>query len=450
MERHTSFKILLIQLLLLPLLFFRGTACGEAQADDGETAWLTLSTHDVELVASKHENATVFLLLRGTISECININFTYDPTDPSIVPLNNFVICPDLFPALSTASPSPSPLKGCRGCQEGSEEETWEDVSSQPPKSPPSLLLLLQRWMYGVGNRRPEFSGSGEVVANVSVEVVSRWVGKTILGVTTNCSNVGVTDAFVRASVIRTRALDVASDVVGWAYTVLWDISFMPQLVLNWHRKSVEGFSLDNVAFNIIAYFYYSLFNIAFYWFPFIKDQFKERYPRTVNHVQLNDIIFATYALTVEFVYAIQGYMYGKKEGMRVSKLCVVLVGLAVLAVGVDCVLAAVGVVWWLDVFYLMSYMKLGITPLKYIPQVYVIYKVKSTKGFSIAGSVLDFSGGLLSLAQMFLLSANSNDYLSMFTDFSKFGLGVVTLFFDIIYFWQYWYFDFRSRNKET
>lgn len=285
------------------------------------------------------------------------------------------------------------------------------------------------------------------MVANVSVELVSRWVGKTVVGVTTNGSCVGVTDAFVRVSVIHSRALDVSADVVGWLYTILWDLSFLPQVWLNWRRKSVEGLSLDNVTLNIIAYLCYTVFNVAFRYVPFIQDQFKERYPRTVNHVQTNDVFFASYALFVEIVLAIQCFLYGRNAGLSVSWLCMALVGVSVVAVGVDCVLVAVGVVWWLDVFYLMSYMKLVITPLKYIPQVYVNYQLKSTEGFSIFGVTMDCAGGVLSLAQMFLLSANSNDFVSIFTNFSKFGLGIISIIFDVIYFGQHWYYHLRHQN---
>lgn len=41
----------------------------------------------------------------------------------------------------------------------------------------------------------------------------------------------------MRVSVIQTRALDVAANVIGWMYTILWDLSFFPQVWLNWRRK---------------------------------------------------------------------------------------------------------------------------------------------------------------------------------------------------------------------
>lgn len=439
MERHTSLSILLLQLLLLPLLFSRGCA---AESGSNETAWLSFSTEELELVAKKHENATVYLLFRGMTQECFTVNFTYKPASPTFVPLTDFLFCPDQLPTSPTPLSS-SPLKGCVGCEIGHALPP----SSAPHSRPIALMQPLQSWTSGLEDWQ-ELSEDGEVASNVSLDIVSRWVGKTTLTVVTNSSTVGVEDTFVLVSVIHTKALNVASAVMGWAYTVIWDISFLPQVILNWRRKNVEGYSFDNVALNLIAYLYYSLFNVAFYWVPLIKEQFKERYPRTVNHVAVNDVFFATYSFCIQTVLAVQCFLYGRNTGQRVSWPCIGLVVASILAVGIECILVACGVVWWLDVFYLMSYMKLVITPLKYIPQVYVIYKVKSTKGFSVLGATMDFTGGVLSLAQMFLLAGNSNDYLSIFTDFSKFGLGVVTLIFDIIYFCQFFYFDFRVRKE--
>jgi cystinosin len=38
---------------------------------------------------------------------------------------------------------------------------------------------------------------------------------------------------------------------VGWTYFLLWTISFYPQLISNFRRKSVEGLSLDFLAMNV-------------------------------------------------------------------------------------------------------------------------------------------------------------------------------------------------------
>lgn len=49
------------------------------------------------------------------------------------------------------------------------------------------------------------------------------------------------------------------------------------------------------------------------------------------------------------------------------------------------------------------GYSKAGITFVKYLPQVYLNYKRKSTVGWSIANIFLDFTGGSLSLLQQLI-----------------------------------------------
>jgi len=82
----------------------------------------------------------------------------------------------------------------------------------------------------------------------------------------------------------------------------------------------------------------------------------------------------------------------------------------------------------WLDILYFCSYVKLTITLIKYMPQVsfsinlkcsvnyliitfclkaYMNFKRKSTVGWSIGNIFLDFTGGSLSMLQMFLNAHN-------------------------------------------
>lgn len=69
--------------------------------------------------------------------------------------------------------------------------------------------------------------------------------------------------------------------------------------------------------------------------------------------------------------------------------------------------IAAAGVWHWLDFLYVCSYIKLIITPIKYIPQVVIQYRKKSTAGWSISAVNLDTVGGLLSMLQMILNAYN-------------------------------------------
>lgn len=64
----------------------------------------------------------------------------------------------------------------------------------------------------------------------------------------------------------------------------------------------------------------------------------------------------------------------------------------------------------WLNFVYVMSYLKLITTVLKYIPQVYLNYILKSTVGWHIQNVILDFTGGILSIAQLIMDAFNMDD----------------------------------------
>ena len=42
-------------------------------------------------------------------------------------------------------------------------------------------------------------------------------------------------------------AIAMVSSTIGWAYFSCWSLSFWPQTLLNWSRKSVEGLSLIHI-----------------------------------------------------------------------------------------------------------------------------------------------------------------------------------------------------------
>lgn len=66
-------------------------------------------------------------------------------------------------------------------------------------------------------------------------------------------------------------------------------------------------------------------------------------------------------------------------------------------------------------------------------------YRRKATTGWSIHNILLDFTGGLFSIAQMFLLAYNYDDWVSIFGNFTKFGLGVISIAFDILFVVQHY-----------
>jgi hypothetical protein len=83
---------------------------------------------------------------------------------------------------------------------------------------------------------------------------------------------------------------------------------------------------------------------------------------------------------------------------------------------------------------------------MKYCPQAFMNYKRKSTEGWSIGNILLDFTGGVLSFIQMFLLAKNYNDWTSIFGSPTKLGLALFSILFDILFIIQH-YICYRHRG---
>ncbi|CEJ02059.1 Putative Cystinosin [Rhizopus microsporus] len=98
----------------------------------------------------------------------------------------------------------------------------------------------------------------------------------------------------------------------------------------------------------------------------------------------------------------------------------------------------------WIDLMYYLSYVKLLVSLIKYIPQAWVNFKRKSTLGWSIHNILLDFTGGTLSITQLLLDASISGDWSGVSGDPVKLGLGAQSIAFDIIFMLQHfvWYRD--------
>jgi cystinosin len=97
-----------------------------------------------------------------------------------------------------------------------------------------------------------------------------------------------------------------------------------------------------------------------------------------------------------------------------------------------------------------MGYGKLAITVVKYTPQAWANYKRKSTVGWSIEQILLDLTGGVLSMAQLVLDSSLQADWSGITGNPVKFGLGNVSIIFDMIFIIQhYWLYRHRGKADE-
>jgi cystinosin len=86
--------------------------------------------------------------------------------------------------------------------------------------------------------------------------------------------------------------------------------------------------------------------------------------------------------------------------------------------------------------------MKLILTIAKYVPQVYLNWKLKSTVGWSIYNVLLDFGGGIASIAQLLLDAYRSGHLQGIEGTLSKLLLGAISVLFDVIFMLQHyvWY----------
>ena len=56
------------------------------------------------------------------------------------------------------------------------------------------------------------------------------------------------------------------SAILGWASTGCWFVGWYPQLLTNFHARSVAGFSLDNILLNFLGFACYSCYNGALFY----------------------------------------------------------------------------------------------------------------------------------------------------------------------------------------
>jgi len=275
---------------------------------------------------------------------------------------------------------------------------------------------------------------------NISITLVPQQAGHTDVVILSNCNTTDTSQAFVRVEVTKSDGISLASTIIGIIYTVAWSVSFYPQIIENFRRKSVIGLNFDFLGLNIVGFTLYGIYNIVLFWNDSVQDQYLNRYPRGVIPVQPNDVFFPIHAVFACTVTIIQCFIY-ERGNQKLSKGCWGILACIAVFVVVILILSLTNVIIWLDFLNYCSYVKLGITLIKYIPQAYMNYRRKSTSGWSIGNILLDFTGGTLSILQMMLIAYNNDDWNSVFGDLTKFGLGFFSVLFDIFFMLQHYVF---------
>ena len=118
---------------------------------------------------------------------------------------------------------------------------------------------------------------------------------------------------------------------------------------------------------------------------------------------------------------------------------------------------------WSIDVFghplpvsantiLMMGYAKAAITFVKYLPQVYLNWKRKSTDGWSLENVLLDLTGGTLSLLQETLNSVALGQPFFEPGAFNavKFILSITSILFDSIFLFQHYVLYRGNKPRDT
>lgn len=290
-----------------------------------------------------------------------------------------------------------------------------------------------------------------ESIRKKSVKIHGNGIGKATLTCSLDKNDTyhdNTESIWVTVRVVHFSSLTVLNAVIGWLYFVAWSVSFYPQIYLNWKRQSVIGLNFDFVAYNITGFIAYGLFNIGMFWIPEVQREYFAKHPGGVNPVQPNDVFFTIHAILLTFIAILQCIFYERGD-QKVSLPSKILLSCTWLFAAIAFVVTLCRKITWLTYLYYFSYIKIGVTLIKYIPQAWMNFRRKSTVGWSIGNVLLDFTGGSLSILQMFLLAYNNNDWRSIFGDFTKFGLGAISILFDVFFMVQHYCLYNHQKDKK-
>ncbi|GLU11384.1 hypothetical protein SLE2022_281350 [Rubroshorea leprosula] len=226
--------------------------------------------------------------------------------------------------------------------------------------------------------------------------------------------------------------LEITYHVLGWLGFASWAIGFLPQIILNFRRKSVIGLNFDFVVLNFTKHSSYLIYNAVLYFSPAVQRQYFERYGyQEIIPVAANDVAFSIHAVLMVSITLLQIAIYD------VSKISWVIVSAVWLAAAI-CFLVALPNHSWLWLISVFNSIQVCMAVIKFTPQALLNFSRKSTKGFSIGNILFDFTGSLANYAQMVVQSIDQNSWVNFHGNMGKFLLSLVSLSFDILFMLQH------------
>ena len=98
--------------------------------------------------------------------------------------------------------------------------------------------------------------------------------------------------------------LEIISIIFGWIYFIAWSLSFYPQAILNYEKKSVAGFSIEFAILNVSGFFFYAMYSTGGFIYPHLGT----------GIIQTNDLVFALHAFFLSSIHLTQVYIYDRGD----------------------------------------------------------------------------------------------------------------------------------------
>ena len=186
------------------------------------------------------------------------------------------------------------------------------------------------------------------------------------------------------------------SSILGWGYFLIWSLSFYPQVWINYKFESCEGLSIEYALLNPSGYLFYTIYSLQ----GTVDEEIGD-----TGEIETNDLIFAVHGFFLSSFIFSQALIYPRgKLQSKISWWVIILLVLEWLLVlilfGIEIYDPTLISQSW-STIRMCGYAKALITLVKYMPQVYLNYKRKSTVGWSLANVFMDLTGGVLSFMQI-------------------------------------------------
>lgn len=160
--------------------------------------------------------------------------------------------------------------------------------------------------------------------------------------------------------------------------------------------------------------------------------------------MEVNDLFFALHAFLISSIQLMQIFVYdeGGRRGKLVLWPVLLIIGEWIFVLTLF-FLEICGVQLNENIQFLRGagYCKALITFVKYMPQVWLNYRRKSTKGWSITNIILDFVGGSFSILQDVIkaIGHGKSPFSGGGFNIVKWMLGIMSVVFDIIFMFQHY-----------